>query len=572
MDRQSSGSGPVLGSGGGGSGREGLEPGGRDEVLSRRKVFVGAVGLAAVGVTGGSLLAEGAGSAASAAVATTVEQGAVAPTVVALTDAATIGVDASLGNDFRVTLGASRAMGNPASPVDGQIVVFQVTQGAGGSSTVAWGSSYEFSAGMPEPVLSTGAGETDLLTFIYNQGRGAWLLSSFVKGLSAVSPSPSPSVTPSPTPSPTPTGGAGTFRLFPATAGPSSPASYSGPFLAGVVFQVTKGGVWFDGYWWWVCPSGQSTSAQSFALWQVTGPGAGTLIPSATATSGALTAGQWNYVPLATPIPLAIGAPYMAVTGFSGGFPNTANQFGGGDPYSAGITNGPLFAYSDSSGSAGSPTMEQGLFSTAGTDPTANLPGNGYQASNFWMDVQVDTNAPSAFNGPYRLWPNYPVPYHYVLDAAINYELATEFKLSQSCTLDKIWFYSPACTKQLPTDCGIWDVPTQTLVSGTHSTSPSWSGAAGSGWVSCAYTGITLAAGDYKAAVLNAAANPDQWSSTTLDYWANPGPGQGGIKFGPLSAPNITDATGPGQCTYHQGTAFVWPGTYSGRRIAVLLG
>jgi hypothetical protein len=183
MDRQSSGSGPVLGSGGGGSGREGLEPGGRDEVLSRRKVFVGAVGLAAVGVTGGSLLAEGAGSAASAAVATTVEQGAVAPTVVALTDAATIGVDASLGNDFRVTLGASRAMGNPASPVDGQIVVFQVTQGAGGSFTVAWGSSYEFSAGMPEPVLSTGAGETDLLTFIYNEGRGAWLLSSFVKGL-----------------------------------------------------------------------------------------------------------------------------------------------------------------------------------------------------------------------------------------------------------------------------------------------------------------------------------------------------------------------------------------------------
>ena len=37
MDRQSSGSGPVLGSGGGGSGREGLEPGGRDEVLSRRR-------------------------------------------------------------------------------------------------------------------------------------------------------------------------------------------------------------------------------------------------------------------------------------------------------------------------------------------------------------------------------------------------------------------------------------------------------------------------------------------------------------------------------------------------------
>ena len=59
----------------------------------------------------------------------------------------------------------------------------------------------------------------------------------------------------------------GTYRLFPSTNGPSSPVSYSGPFLAGVLFEVTTGGCWFDGYWWWVCPSGQSTAAQKFALW-----------------------------------------------------------------------------------------------------------------------------------------------------------------------------------------------------------------------------------------------------------------------------------------------------------------
>ena len=63
--------------------------------------------------------------------ATTVEPGAVAPAVVALTDAGTIAVDASLGNDFRVTIGGNRTMGTPANPADGQKITFQVTQGTG---------------------------------------------------------------------------------------------------------------------------------------------------------------------------------------------------------------------------------------------------------------------------------------------------------------------------------------------------------------------------------------------------------------------------------------------------------
>ena len=35
----------------------------------------------------------------------------------------------------------------------------------------------------------------------------------------------------------------GTYRLFPSTNGPSSPVSYSGPFMAGVLFKVTTGGM-----------------------------------------------------------------------------------------------------------------------------------------------------------------------------------------------------------------------------------------------------------------------------------------------------------------------------------------
>jgi hypothetical protein len=146
--------------------------------LSRRKIVKTVVGVAVAG----TVLAETAATPARAAGGTTVESGGLAPAVVALTDAPTIAVDASLGNDFRVTLGANRTMGNPANPTNGQQIIFQITQGAGGSFTITWGSGFEFSAGLPQPTLSTAAGQTDLLGFIYNAAGGTWLLAAFVNG------------------------------------------------------------------------------------------------------------------------------------------------------------------------------------------------------------------------------------------------------------------------------------------------------------------------------------------------------------------------------------------------------
>ena len=122
--------------------------------------------------------------ASAAAQATTTEPGALAPAVVSLTDAATITVDASVGNDFRVTIAGNRTMGNPANPTDGQQIIFQVTQGSSGSFTLAWGSAYEFSAGLPQPTLSTTAGHIDLLGFIYNATKSTWLFAAFVNGFS----------------------------------------------------------------------------------------------------------------------------------------------------------------------------------------------------------------------------------------------------------------------------------------------------------------------------------------------------------------------------------------------------
>jgi hypothetical protein len=146
--------------------------------LTRRKIFRGAIGAAAAGAAGAVVMAQ----ASPASAATTTEQGAVAPAVVSLTDAATIAVDASLGNDYRVTIAGNHTMGTPANPTDGQRITFQITQGSGGPFAVTWDSGYEFSAGLPKPNLSTTAGQTDLLGFVYNAAKGKWLLVAFVNG------------------------------------------------------------------------------------------------------------------------------------------------------------------------------------------------------------------------------------------------------------------------------------------------------------------------------------------------------------------------------------------------------
>jgi hypothetical protein len=529
--------------------RQALDPG---RALSRRKIVKRAATVAAAGtagVAGGSALTGVfARPAHAATAATTVQQGALAPEVVNLTDAATIAVDASQGNDYRLTIAGDRTLATPSNPTDGQKVIIQVTQGSGGGFTLSYGSGYEFSAALPQPPLSTAAGDTDLLAFVYNAAKSRWLLAAFVPGFASTAV-----IVPPPP--------AGTFRLFPSTNGPSSPVSYGGSFLAGVLFEVTSGGVWFDGYWWWVCPTGQSAAAQQFALWAVYNGGiGGALVPGSTVTSGTLAAGQWNYVPLPTPIPLAMAACYNACTGFTGSFPDTNGQYGSGGAYAAGITNGPLTAFSDQSGSLPAPFtgLPQGVFSVAGTDPTANMPANGSSSDNFWMDVQVDTNPPSGAS--YRLWPSYPIlPGGLAVDTN-GYTLATEFSLSQSCTLDKIWFYSASGAVALPTQCGIWDTASQSVVSGTDETSPSWSGGGpGSGWVSCAYDGVTLPAGDYKAAVFYGGGS--NWYHVTTNYWGGDGPGASGITAGPLTAPGQAAATSPGQSTYNPGS-WAYPLSY----------
>jgi hypothetical protein len=84
--------------------------------------------------------------------------------VVALTDAATIAVDLSLGNNFSVTLAGNRTLGAPTNQTAGQSGVIVVTQDGTGSRTLAYNSVYKF-AGGTAPTLTTTASAVDVLAY-----------------------------------------------------------------------------------------------------------------------------------------------------------------------------------------------------------------------------------------------------------------------------------------------------------------------------------------------------------------------------------------------------------------------
>jgi hypothetical protein len=96
-------------------------------------------------------------------------------TVVTLTDAATIAVDASsaYNSQFMVTLGDNRTLGAPTNPLgDGQVIRIRVLQDGTGGRTLAYNAIYRFPSGTP--VLQTAIGALDILTFMYNVAATKW--------------------------------------------------------------------------------------------------------------------------------------------------------------------------------------------------------------------------------------------------------------------------------------------------------------------------------------------------------------------------------------------------------------
>lgn len=102
--------------------------------------------------------------------------------VVALTDAATITTDASLGNQFRVTLGGNRTLGNPTNPTDGQKAMWEIIQDSTGSRTLTLGSDFALGTDVSSVTLTTTANKRDFLGAVYNSTAAKWFVVAFVKG------------------------------------------------------------------------------------------------------------------------------------------------------------------------------------------------------------------------------------------------------------------------------------------------------------------------------------------------------------------------------------------------------
>jgi len=95
---------------------------------------------------------------------------------VALTDASTVTVDASLGNHFRLTLTATgHTMGAPSNPTDGQRILFEIT--SGGVFTFAWFTGtggYVWGTDVTVPTLSQTSTKVDYVGFIYHATANKW--------------------------------------------------------------------------------------------------------------------------------------------------------------------------------------------------------------------------------------------------------------------------------------------------------------------------------------------------------------------------------------------------------------
>ena len=87
-----------------------------------------------------------------------------------------VNVDASLSNNFNLTLSANATLANPTNLVAGTTYTISITQGT--SFTLAYGSLYKF-AGGTVPSVTTTAGAKDLLCMYYD---GTSLLCSLGKG------------------------------------------------------------------------------------------------------------------------------------------------------------------------------------------------------------------------------------------------------------------------------------------------------------------------------------------------------------------------------------------------------
>lgn len=108
--------------------------------------------------------------------------GSFVPTETTLTDAATIATDASVGNDFIVTLGGNRTLGNPTNPTHKQEITWWFVQDGTGSRTITLDTKFGFGTDITGVTLTTTAGKRDKLKAEYDSVSDKWYVTGFIRG------------------------------------------------------------------------------------------------------------------------------------------------------------------------------------------------------------------------------------------------------------------------------------------------------------------------------------------------------------------------------------------------------
>lgn len=98
-------------------------------------------------------------------------------TPVALTSGASVATNASLSNNFTLTLAVNATLANPTSLVSGHVYNWVITQDGTGNRTLAYGTLFKWPGGVA-PILSTAPAAVDFISALYD---GTRLIANFNK-------------------------------------------------------------------------------------------------------------------------------------------------------------------------------------------------------------------------------------------------------------------------------------------------------------------------------------------------------------------------------------------------------
>lgn len=100
--------------------------------------------------------------------------------MVALTDAATVALDASLSNSFELLatsgIGATRKIGNATNATAGMVLNIWFYQDSSGSRALTWDTNYKVAGGTGVPAASTAVNAVDFYSLSYSATKGIWVV------------------------------------------------------------------------------------------------------------------------------------------------------------------------------------------------------------------------------------------------------------------------------------------------------------------------------------------------------------------------------------------------------------